>query len=293
MSGSEPRQAEPFIDGLYFGECPRWHDGRLWFSDFYDAAVFSADEQGQRRKELDVPSEPAGLGWLPDGRLLVVSRHDRTVLRVEADGSVVEHGVLKPWATFHANDMVVSQEGRAYVGNFGFDLDKVFAGAPDAPKIAPTSLIRVDPDGTSSEAASEIAFPNGTVIFPDGATLVVAESFGMKLTAFSIAADGALTDRRVWAELAGIAPDGICLDEEGCIWVANALGTECVRVAEGGAIVDRVVTEQNCFACMLGGADRRTLFLVTAPSSDAAAAQRSREGRIVQARVDVPGAGLP
>jgi sugar lactone lactonase YvrE len=293
MPISEPRTAKPFLDGLFFGECPRWHEGRLWFSDFYDGAVFSADEQGGRRKELDVPSQPAGLGWLPDGRLLVASRLDRVVLRVEPDGSVVEHGTLSPWATWHANDMVVSAEGRAYVGNFGFDLDALYDGGPDAPPMSTTSVVRVDPDGTSHEAVADMAFPNGTVIFPDGRTMVVAESAGFRLSAFEVAEDGTLSNRRVWAQFDGVAPDGTCLDADGCIWVANAFGTECVRVAEGGEIVDRVLTEFPCFACMLGGADRSTLYMVIAASSHSREAAASRNGHIVQTPVEVPGVGLP
>ena len=293
MSATEPRSTEPFVDGLQFGEGPRWHEGRLWYSDFYAQAVFSVDEAGNRRRELEVPNQPSGLGWLPDGRLLVVSMIDRVVLRREPDGSVVEHGDLKPWATGLANDMVVAADGRAYVGNFGFDLEALYAGGPDAPRPTTTSMIRLDPDGTAVEAASDLAFPNGTVIFPDGRTLVVGESFGFCLTAFDRGPDGTLGNRRVWAPLEGVAPDGCCLDAEGCIWVANAAGRECVRVAEGGAVLDRVVTELHTYACMLGGADGRTLYCVTAPSSDPPKVRGLGAGRIVAARVDVPGAGLP
>jgi sugar lactone lactonase YvrE len=224
--------------------------------------------------------------------LLIASRLDRTVLRIEPDGTLVRHGGLEPWATFQANDMVVSADGRAYAGNFGFDLDAFMAGDATA-RPRTTSLVRVDPDGTSHEAAGDLAFPNGTVITPDGRTLIVAESFGFRLSAFDVADDGSLSGRRVWAELPGVAPDGICLDADGCVWVANAAGPECLRVAEGGEVVGRVQTSQNCYACMLGGDDRRTLFLVTAPTSDAHEAAGARRGRIEQVRVGVPGAGLP
>jgi sugar lactone lactonase YvrE len=290
VEGPTPRQARPFVDGLFFGEAPRWHDGRLWYSDFFDRAVFSADESGLRRREADVPSQPSGLGWLPDGQLLVVSMLDRTVLRREPDGTLVTHASLAPWATFHGNDMVVSTEGRAYVGNFGFDLYSFFEGKAEP---STTSLVGIDPDGTAHEAATDLAFPNGSVIFPDGRTLVVAESMALRLTAFEVAEDGSLSGRREWAPLPRCAPDGICLDADGCIWVANALGPECLRIAEGGEVVDRVVTSQPCFACMLGGGDRRTLYAVTAPSSEPHIAGAGRQGRIEQARVDVPGAGLP
>ena len=169
--------AEPFVSGLHFGECPRWHDGRLWYSDFFDHGVFSVSPEGERRTEVEFDGEPAGLGWLPDGRLLINSRLDRVMLRREADGSLVPHGSLLPWAAGNANDLVVAANGQAYAGNFGFDLDGLYDGTVDRSAIATTSLVRVDPDGTSHEAATDLAFPNGTVITDDGATLIIAESF--------------------------------------------------------------------------------------------------------------------
>jgi sugar lactone lactonase YvrE len=285
--------AEPFVSGLFFGECPRWHEGRLWYSDFFDHGVFSVSTDGERRTEVDFDGEPAGLGWLPDGRLLINSRLDRAILRREADGSLVHHGDLTPWATWHANDMVVADNGQAYAGNFGFDLDGLYDGSVQPSAIHSTSLVRVDPDGASYEAATDLEFPNGTVITPDGGTLIIAESMGGRLTAFDRLPDGTLSGRREWAALPGVAPDGICLCADGTVWVANALGAECVRVAEGGAIVERVATSQGCFACMLGGEDRMTLYLVTAESSDAAKARVARNGALEQARTSVPGAGLP
>lgn len=285
--------AEPFLTDLFFGECPRWHEGRLWYSDFFDRKVFSASPDGERRVEVDFDGEPAGLGWLPDGRLLINSRHDRAVMRREPDGTIVHHGSLEPWATWHANDMVVAANGQAYAGNFGFDLDGLYEGRVTGSDIAPASLVRVDPDGTSCEAAADLAFPNGTVISEDGATLIIAESMGGRLTAFDRAADGMLSNRRVWATLQGIAPDGICLCADGSVWVANAAAHECVRVAEGGAVLERVVTSMNCYACMLGDDDRRTLYLVTAVDSHDAKARAARNGAIERVRTDVPGAGLP
>jgi sugar lactone lactonase YvrE len=290
---SQTATAEPFLSGLYFGECPRWRDGRLWYSDFFDHAVFSVSPEGERRTEVDFDGEPAGLGWLPDGRLLINSRLDRAVFRREHDGTLVRHGDLTPWATWHANDMVVASNGQAYAGNFGFDLDGLYDGTVEPSAIASTSLVRVDPDGTSCEAAADIAFPNGTVLADDERTLIIAESMGQQLSAFDRQPDGSLTGRRVWAALPGIAPDGICLCADGTVWVANAMGSECVRVAEGGDIVERVVTSQGCFACMLGGDDRLTLYLVTAASSDAAKARAERDGALEQIRTTVPGAGLP
>jgi sugar lactone lactonase YvrE len=290
---SETLAAEPFLSGLFFGECPRWHDGRLWYSDFFDHAVFSVSSDGERRVEVDFDGEPAGLGWLPDGRLLINSRLDRVIMRREPDGSLVRHGDLTPWATWHANDMVVAANGQAYAGNFGFDLDGLYDGTVDASVVGPASLVRVDPDGSSCEAAADIAFPNGTVITEDGRTLIIAESAAAKLTAFDRAEDGTLGNRREWAALGTVAPDGICLCEDGTIWVSNAYAPECVRVAEGGKILQRVVTSMNCYACMLGDDDRRTLYMITAPVSHASVARAERNGAIEKVRTSVPGAGLP
>jgi sugar lactone lactonase YvrE len=286
--------AEPFISGLCFGECPRWHEGRLWYSDFFDHTVVSVSPAGEPRTEVAFDGEPAGLGWLPDGRLLFNSRLDRAIFRREADGTVVRHGDLRPWATGNANDMVVAANGQAYSGNFGFDLDSLYDGTIDLATTRPTaSLVRVDPDGTGHEAATGLAFPNGAVITDDGALLIIAESMSGELTAFDRAPDGTLSGRRRWAAPAAIAPDGICLCADGTVWVANAGGPECVRVAEGGEIVERVSTSQNCYACMLGGPDRTTLYLVTAPTAEEAKARVDRNGAIEQSVTSVPGAGLP
>jgi sugar lactone lactonase YvrE len=290
---SETLTAEPFIDGLYFGECPRWHEGRLWYSDFFDNKVFSVSPEGDRRVEVSFDGEPAGLGWLPDGRLLVNSRLDRAIMRREDDGGFVRHGDLEPWATWHANDMVVASNGQAYAGNFGFDLDGLYDGTVEATAITAASLVRVDPDGTSHEAATDLEFPNGAVITDDGATLIIAESMGGRLTAFDRQSDGALTNRREWAALSGVAPDGICLCADGSVWVANALAPECVRVAEGGEVLERVATSMHCYACMLGDDDRRTLYLVVAADSHAAKARAARHGALEKVRTTVPGAGLP
>ncbi len=290
---TETLTAEPFLSGLFFGECPRWHEGRLWYSDFFDHAVFSASPDGERRVEVTFDGEPAGLGWLPDGRLLIASRLDRAIMRREPDGTLVRHGDLTPFATWHANDMVVASNGQAYAGNFGFDLDGLYAGTLDASQIGPASLIRVDPDGSTHQAAADMAFPNGTVITEDGNTLVIAESMGGRLTAFDRDADGTLLNRREWAALPRIAPDGICLCEDNSIWVANALASECVRVAEGGELLERVATSMNCFACMLGDEDRRTLYMITAPDSHDAKARVERRGAIEKVRTTVPGSGLP
>jgi len=287
--------ANVLAEGLYFGEGPRWHDGRLWFSDFYDHAVKSVDARGVIRNQHSIDDQPSGLGWSPDGRLLVVAMHRRQVLWA-GPGGVALHADLSDVATYHANDMVVDAQGRAYVGNFGFALDEALEARGIESVLAdhPTaSLARVEPDGAVHVAATDLHFPNGMVITPDGRTLIVAETLAMRLTAFDIAADGALSNRRVWAKLEGRAPDGICLDASGCVWVANAIAPECALVAPGGAIVTSVTTSQPCYACMLGGSDRRTLFALTAPSSVADVVSVSRCGRIECTEVERPGAGRP
>lgn len=207
---------EAMLEGLCFPEGPRWHEGRLYFSDMHAHWVMAVDEAGRAEKIIEVPNQPSGLGWRPDGTMLVVSMVDRTLMAARG-GTLERVADLSRVATFHCNDMVVDVQGRAYVGNFGFDLfDPNLTMTPEAlaglPKAA---LARVDPDGSVHVAARDLAFPNGTVITPDGRTLIVAESIGQRLTAFDIGADGALLNRRVWAETPRVAPDGICLDEAG------------------------------------------------------------------------------
>jgi sugar lactone lactonase YvrE len=280
------------LDGLHFGEGPRWHDGRLWYSDMYDLGVHAVDLEGNDERVLEVPQQPSGLGWMPDGSLLVVSMLDRSLMRW--DGTTLSlHADLSAYASWHCNDMVVDAAGRAYVGNFGFDYEDMLQGGDAGPTGA--IVCRVDPDGSVTAAAFDLLFPNGTVITPDGRTLIVAETFGARLSAYDVAEDGSLSNRRVWADLAseGVAPDGISLDAEGCIWVAPAIARRCVRVAEGGEVVGEIETAKSCFACMLGGPDGRTLFAMTAPGSEHEEAAATRAGCIEIAQVDVPHAGLP
>ena len=277
------------VDGLSFTECPRWHDGRLWVSDFYTHSILAISMDGQTETIAEVPAQPSGLGWLPDGRLIAVSMKDRRLLRREGDGSLVEHADLSKLAPWHLNDMVVDSRGRAYVGNFGFDL---MSGA--APKL--TNLICVDPDGLARAVADELGFPNGMVITPDGGTLIVAESFGARLTAFSIAPDGSLGDRRVWADLGGdigATPDGICLDADNAVWLADAAHARLLRVAEGGRVLDELPAPTGVFACMLGGDDGRTLFASAAASFIEHEAAENRNAAVIMTEVDVPHAGLP
>ena len=280
-------------EGLNFGEGPRWHDGRLWYSDLFDHAVHALSPGGADERVVEVAPRPSGLGWMPDGSLLIVSVLDRRVLRLGLDGTLREHADLAQWASSHCNDMVVDAVGRAYVGNFGFDLWALWAGEPVERR--PAVLLRVDPDGQVYVAAEDLEFPNGTVITADGGTLIVAESGGRRLTAFDISADGGLSNRRVWADLKPheIAPDGICLDASGAVWVANAAGPAAVRVAEGGEVLDTARFSQTCYACMLGGSDGRELFAMTAPTPMPAEASASARGRIESARVGVGHAGLP
>jgi sugar lactone lactonase YvrE len=274
------------LDGFCFPEGPRWHDDRLFFSDQHDHRVVAMTPSGAAETIVEVPQQPSGLGWLPDGRMLVVSMLDRRVMRFE-DGRLVEHADLSAFATAPCNDMVVDAQGRAYVGHFGFEMYEG-QGPRDA------SLLLVQPDGSVSIAAEPLQFPNGTVITPDGLTLIVGESMGGRLTAFTIGPDGSLTDRRLFAKLEGAVPDGICLDADGAVWSACPLSGRVLRVKEGGEVLDEVkVSHDFAFACMLGGADRRTLYICTAPTHIPAECRTQRAGRIEAVEVDVPGAGLP
>jgi len=274
------------LDGLCFGEGPRWHDGRLWFSDMHDHKVLAVDLEGKVETIAEVPNQPSGLGWLPDGRLLIVSMTDCKLLCLDPSGDLAEFADLSSLASFHCNDMVVDSSGRAYVGNFGFDF---LSGAEPSG----AELIMVTPDGEASVVAGDMQFPNGTVITPDGETMIVGETWGGALTAFDIAADGSLSGRRTWAQLEGAIPDGICLDEAGGIWVASPMSSEALRVVEGGQVTDRIKVETQAFACMLGGPDGKTLFILTADSSDPDECKQTRSGRIEVAEVEAAGAGLP
>ena len=267
------------VDGLAFAEAPRWHAGKLWFSDMYAQRVHCIEADGSLTTVAALADHPSGLGWLPDGRLLVVSMAKRQLLRLEPHGWVV-HADLSHLAGFDCNDMVVDRQGRAYVGNLGFD---VFAQAP----MQPANLVLVTPDGQARTVAEDLLFPNGAVITPDGATLIMAETFGHRLTAFDVAADGLLSGRRVWAELGEVMPDGICLDAEGAMWVASPLTAEFIRVREGGEITDRIASAQPAIACALGGADGRTLYMVSGPTTHPEAALAARAARIDALQVAV------
>ena len=279
------REAEVLVTGLCYPECPRWHDGNLWLSDQYDRTVWRIDEQGAKTVAARLDGPPSGLGWLDDGDLLVVSMHDRTVRRVGADGTPAVFADLSTHHRGPTNDMVVVPPDLVYVGNIGFDF---YAGEEPAE----TVVLRVGPDGTVDVAADGLVCPNGMVVSPGRDRLYVAESLAGRITTFTIAPDGTLHDRAVFAELPGRRPDGICLDAEGAVWAACARTPEAVRIAPGGAVVDVVRSRDNhVYACALGGADRRTLFLCTAPTDVPDEAVARRGGQVETCRVDVPGAG--
>ena len=279
------RTLKVLIGGLAFPEGPRWHDGKFFFSDMHAHQVVAVDLAGKREVICEVPNRPSGLGWLPDGRMLVVSMTDRKLMRLDRDG-LKKAADMSKLAPFDCNDMVVDARGRAYVGNFGFDLHK--NETPHG-----TTLVMVTPNGVASAVAEDMMFPNGIVITPDGKTLIVGETFGRRLTAFDIEADGSLTNRRLWADLGQSLPDGICLDAENAIWVACPTSSEVIRVKQGGEVVERIKVETDAFACMLGGPDGRTLFVATAPNSDPEKCRATRGGRIETTQVEVPRAGLP
>ncbi len=279
------RTLKVLLDGLAFPEGPRWHDGKFFFSDMHAHQVIAVDMAGRSEVICEVPAQPSGLGWLPDGRMLIVSMLDRKLLRLDRDGLKMVADISK-LAPFHCNDMVVDADGRAYVGNFGFDLQ-----ANEKPR--GTTLVMVAPDGSARIVAEELMFPNGAVITPDGKALIVGETFGRCLTAFDISADGSLKNRRVWADLGKSLPDGICLDAENSIWVACPTSSEVIRVKQGGEVTERIKVETDAFACMLGGPDGHTLFVATAANSDPEKCRVDRTGRIETTRVEVPRAGLP
>jgi sugar lactone lactonase YvrE len=278
---------EVFHSGLDFGEGPRWHDGRLWLSDFFAHRVSSFDPTGNQRVEVELDDRPSGLGWLPSGDLLVVAMSTRQVRRVDDAGVVHLHADLSAVTTGPCNDMVTDAHGNSYVGEFGFDIDQPGA----KPRAA--NLVLVRSDGAVEVAAAGLRFPNGSVITPDGTTIIVGESMGARYTAFRIEDDATLADQRVWAQLERRGPDGCVLDAEGAIWMADAFGGGCIRLAEGGEILDEVTASQPVFACTLGGPDRRTLYLITAPQYGEEQCAGKGLGRIETTEVDVPGAGLP
>lgn len=297
------RELTTLLQGGAFFEGPRWRDGRWWVSDFYRHTVMTVAPDGSAATVMSVEQQPSGLGWMPDGSLLVVSMKDHRVLRRKPTGEVSVHADLTAHCAGHLNDMVVDSQGHAYVGEFGFDL-MAFADA------APGKLMRVDPDGSVTVLDDDMRFSNGAVITPDGSTLIVGETAGARYTAFTLAGDGSVSDRRVWAQVAfapelgplaetlpqlKFAPDGCTLDADGCIWAADAVGFRCVRVAQGGEILEEIKAPEGLgiFACALGGEDGCTLLLCAAPDFLEANRAHAREAVLLTTVVDVPHAGLP
>jgi sugar lactone lactonase YvrE len=278
---------QTLLAGLAFGESPRWHDDRLWFSHWGAQEVVAVDLEGKSEVVVRVPSFPFSIDWLPDRRLLITSGYGRPLVRREPDGSLVDHADLSGGLDRGFNEIVVDGRGNAYVNGAGFDL---LAGE----EFAPGFVALVTPDGSARRVADSIAFPNGMAVTPDNSTLIVAESYARRLTAFDIAADGNLSNRRVWADLGDGVPDGICLDAEGAVWYGDVPNQRCVRVREGGEVLQTIDLDRGCFACMLGGPDGRTLFMMAAewhgPGNMTGA---PRTGQVLTVQASAPGAGWP
>ena len=278
-------EVHTLLTGLAFGESPRWHDDRLWFSNWVAQEIVAVDLEGKSEviARVPFPSFPFSIDWLPDGRLLLVSASDRPLLRREPDGELVTHAILsRGW-----NEIVVDGRSNAYINGVGFDL---LAGEAFAPGI----IALVTPDGSARQVADGIAFPNGMAVTPDNQTLIVAESYARRLTAFDIEEDGSLSNRRVWADLGDGVPDGICLDAEGAVWYGDVPNKRCVRVREGGEVLQTIDLDRGCFACMLGGVDNKTLFMMAAKwGGPAAMAEAPRTGQVLTAQAPAPHAGWP
>jgi sugar lactone lactonase YvrE len=279
-------EVRTLLSGLGYGESPRWHDGRLWLSNWGMQEVVAVDVEGRSEVIFRMPSWPFSIDWLPDGRMLVTSGRHGRLQRREPDGSLVTHadltGLAGGW-----NEIVVDGRGNAYVNGGGFDL---LAGE----KFAPGIIAVVTPVGSARKVADGIAFPNGMAVTPDNSTLIIAESYGKRLTAFDIAADGSLSARRLWADLGDGVPDGICIDAEGAVWYADVPNKRCVRVREGGEVLQTIALDRGCFACMLGGPDRKTLYMMAAEWRGLdKMADGVRTGQVLTAEAPAPGAGWP
>ena len=283
----EPRVV---LTGVAFGESPRWHDGRLWLSDWGAHELLAVADDGTAEVVEHVDSFPFCIDWLPDGRLLIVHADEQKLLRREDDGTLATHADLRAISDRPpGNEIVVDRRGNAYVNGGGFDFK---AGEDFAPGI----VALVTPDGAAREVADGIAFPNGMAVTPDNATLIIAESHGKRLTAFDITPDGSLSNRRVWADLGTGVPDGICIDADHAVWYADVPNRCCVRVREGGEVLQTIDVDRGCFACMLGGLGDRTLFLVTAEwrgMERIPEVARARTGQVLTVEAPAPGVGWP
>jgi sugar lactone lactonase YvrE len=273
---------EILTTGIAMGESPRWHDGRLHLSDWMAGELLTVDADGAREVVARIPSFPFCFDWLPDGRLLVVFGSEGRVMEVAADGTATPYADLTAYSRHPWNEIVTDHRGNAWVNGIGFDFP---AGEP-----APGQLVLVTPDGDVRQVAGDLAFPNGMAVTPDGSTLIVAESYAECLTAFDIGADGTLSGRRVWASTPGDHPDGICLDAEGSVWYADVGRSHCVRVAEGGEVLDDVAADRGCFSCVLGGDDGRTLFVVANAWGGPEAMGGERTGQVLTVRAPAPAA---
>ena len=279
-------EPQTLMTGIAFGESPRWHDGRLWFADWGAQELIAVDLEGSSEVVVRVPSFPFCVDWLPDGRLLIVSARDRLLLRREPDGSLATHADLSGLSDYPWNEIVVDGRGTAYVNNIGFEFP--------CGEFAPGTVALLAPEGSVRQVADGVAFPNGMAVTPDNSTLIVAESYANKLTAFDIAEDGGLSNRRVWADLGDGVPDGLCLDAEGAVWYADVPNKRCVRVREGGEVLQTIDLDRGCFACMLGGPDGKTLFLVAQEWRGMESADdEERTGQILTAAAPAASAGWP
>jgi sugar lactone lactonase YvrE len=276
------------LEGLRFGESPRWHEGRLWFCDWAAERLMTVDLDGQAETIAEVHSFPFSIDWLPRGQLLIVSAADRALLTLTDDRELVVHADLSGLsASPPNNEIVVDGRGNVYVNGGGFDM---LAGEP----FAPGTIALVTAGGEIREVAGDIHFGNGMAVTPDNATLIVAESYGRRLSAFTIAADGALSQRRVWADLGEGVPDGICIDAEGAVWYADVPNQRCVRVAEGGEVLQTVEADRGCFACMLGGPELQTLFVIAREwHGGQSIGAGDGTGQVLAIETSVPKAGWP
>jgi sugar lactone lactonase YvrE len=280
-------ELQTLMTGISFGEAPRWHEDRLWFSDWGAEELIAVDLDGNHEVIVRVPSFPFCVDWLPDGRLLINSARHEAVLTLSPDGSLVTYtdlsGLSEPPP---GNEIVVDGRGNAYVNGAGFDM---LAGAEPAPG----RVAIITPDGSARVVAEGIEFPNGMAVTPDNSTLIVADSYANELTAFDIGADGSLSNRTAWADLDDGVPDGICLDAEGAVWYADVPNKRCVRVREGGEVLETIELDRGCFACMLGGEDGKTLFLIAREWHGINIAEGAGTGLVLTAEAPSPHAGWP
>jgi len=270
---------QTLLTGLAMGESPRWHEDRLWFSDWGAQEVIAVDLDGNSKVQVRTSfGLPFCIDWLPDGRLLIVSGRERLLLRTETDGSLVTHADLRHLSGGPWNEIVVDGRGNIYING------------------GPRIIALIDSDGAARQVTDGIAFPNGMAVTPDNSTLIVAESHGKRLTAFDIAADGSLSNRRVWADLGGGVPDGICIDADNAVWYGDVPNKRCVRVREGGEVLQTINLDRGCFACMLGGVGNRTLFLIATEwrgMENIPEVARARTGQVVTIEAPAPGVGWP